>query len=87
MSADREWTPEPRDDWSNRAACAGADLSAFFPEQSENISMIARRVCGGCEVRAECLEFALQTGSKGWWGGTGEGTRKRILRERREAAA
>ncbi len=40
-------------------------------------------MCGGCEVRMECLEYALRHGEKfGIWGGMSERERRRIRRQR-----
>ena len=44
-------------------------------------------MCRGCEVRHDCLEFALQNGEKfGIWGGLSERERRRIRRQRAQAA-
>ena len=40
-------------------------------------------MCGGCEVKTECLEYALRHGEKfGIWGGMSERERRRIRRQR-----
>jgi WhiB family redox-sensing transcriptional regulator len=39
------------------------------------------RICDSCVVRAECLEHALVYEERGWWGGTSEEDRARILGE------
>ena len=47
----------------------------------------AKEVCRGCEVRHDCLEFALQNGEKfGIWGGLSERERRRIRRQRAQVA-
>jgi WhiB family redox-sensing transcriptional regulator len=44
-------------------------------------------VCRGCEVREQCLEYALINGEKfGIWGGLSERERRRIRRQRTIAA-
>ena len=46
---------------------------------------IAQRVCEGCAVRIECLEYALlHRIEHGVWGGASERERRRILRRRRD---
>jgi WhiB family redox-sensing transcriptional regulator len=45
-------------DWQERALCAQTDPEAFFPEKGGS-TREAKRICSGCEVRAECLEYAL----------------------------
>ena len=42
--------------WDDLAACRGAPLSVFFPEDA-NYSA-ARRVCAACPVRKPCLDEA-----------------------------
>lgn len=62
--------------------CAGVDLDLFFPKRGES-AREAKEVCGGCEVREECLEYALATGQKyGIWGGMSERQRRRMRRQR-----
>lgn len=68
--------------WSNRAACHGMDTDAWFSEQPVVINA-AKRVCGHCPVREECLEEALATKQLGVWGGTTETERVAIVRSRR----
>ena len=44
--------------WQERALCAQTDPEAFFPEKGGS-TREAKRVCLSCEVRSECLEYAL----------------------------
>jgi WhiB family transcriptional regulator, redox-sensing transcriptional regulator len=78
-----------RDDdnsWQDHANCLGVDPDLFFPERGAS-TREAKEVCRGCVVRAECLEFALQNGEKfGIWGGLSERERRRIRRQRAQAA-
>lgn len=65
------------------ANCVGVDPDLFFPERGASTKE-GKAVCGGCEVRLDCLEFALTTDQKfGIWGGCSERERRRILRSRR----
>ena len=67
--------------WRDRAVCAQTDPDAFFPE-SGGSTREAKKVCRGCEVRAECLEFALETHERwGVWGGLSERERHQYRRE------
>jgi hypothetical protein len=67
-------------DWHDRARCAETDPELFFPDKGES-TRPAKRICGGCEVAAECLQEALDRGERfGVWGGLSE-------RERRPLAA
>ena len=67
--------------WQDRALCAQTDPEAFFPEKGGSTSE-AKRVCRGSEVRAECLEYALEHDERfGIWGGLSERERRRLKRE------
>jgi WhiB family redox-sensing transcriptional regulator len=76
--------------WQERANCLGVDPDLFFPERGAS-TREAKSVCGSCEVREECLEYALVNGEKfGIWGGLSELERRRLRRQRalaRRAAA
>jgi WhiB family redox-sensing transcriptional regulator len=66
--------------WQDRALCAQTDPEAFFPEKGGS-SREAKRVCRGCEVRRECLEYALARDERfGIWGGLSERERRRLKR-------
>ncbi len=83
-------------DWRDLAACSNHDPSIFFPAgetgpAAEQIAM-AKRVCGGCDVRDECLSYAIETNQvAGIWGGLTEDerrpVRRRWLAERRRRSA
>jgi WhiB family redox-sensing transcriptional regulator len=67
-------------DWQERALCAQTDPEAFFPEKGGS-TREAKRICAGCEVRAECLEYALAFDERfGIWGGLSERERRRLKR-------
>ena len=68
------------DDWRNLALCQQTDPEAFFPEKGGS-TREAKKVCGRCEVRAECLELALENRElHGVWGGMSDRERRRLLR-------
>ena len=46
--------------WQERALCAQTDPEAFFPEKGGS-TREAKKVCLSCDVRVECLEYALQS--------------------------
>ena len=62
-------------DWRAAGACLTADPDLFFPvavgaAASPQVTR-ALRICDGCPVRQQCLDFAMRTGeSAGIWGGT-----------------
>lgn len=71
-----------RDSWRENAACREADTSAFFigPGKSPDAALA---VCNRCEVRDECLEFALDNEENyGIWGGLNADQRKKLRRRR-----
>lgn len=64
--------------WQERALCAQTDPEAFFPEKGGS-TREAKRVCLTCEVRAECLEYALGHDERfGIWGGLSERERRKL---------
>lgn len=64
--------------WQERALCAQTDPEAFFPEKGGS-TRDAKKVCLSCEVRVECLEYALEQDERfGIWGGLSERERRRM---------
>ena len=64
--------------WQERALCAQTDPEAFFPEKGGS-TRGAKKVCVGCEVRSECLEYALANDERfGIWGGLSERERRKL---------
>ena len=47
--------------WMQHGRCRGAKPTEFFPSDGMGVE-IAQRVCDGCPVRIECLEYALPVG-------------------------
>ncbi len=69
-------------EWQSKARCAEVDPEIFFPERGGS-SKAARAVCCECEVRLQCLEYALNNKEQfGIWGGTSERERRRLRKER-----
>lgn len=65
-------------EWQERALCAQTDPEAFFPEKGGS-TREAKRICSGCDVRSECLEYALAHDERfGIWGGLSERERRRL---------
>ncbi|ACU40133.1 transcription factor WhiB [Actinosynnema pretiosum] len=70
--------PADEQDWQERALCAQTDPEAFFPEKGGS-TREAKRICLGCEVRSECLEYALAHDERfGIWGGLSERERRKL---------
>ena len=82
------WHPAPPQapdvpwDWTALAACQFTDPEVFFPEKGGSVQA-PKRVCQGCEVRAECLDYAVENGERwGIWGGLTERERRPLLAAR-----
>lgn len=72
--------------WQDFASCAGADPDLFFPERGAS-TRTAKSICRDCQVRDECLEFAIVSSEKfGIWGMMSERERRKIRKERQIAA-
>ena len=66
--------------WQDKALCAQTDPEAFFPEKGGS-TREAKKVCSSCEVRAECLDYALAHDERfGIWGGLSERERRKLKR-------
>ena len=58
-----------------------AEPEDFFPEKGGS-TREAKKVCRACEVRTECLEYALQHDERfGIWGGLSERERRKLKRQ------
>ena len=78
--------------WRADGACLSADPDLFFPiaPGTANSKQVARaqRICAGCAVRPQCLDFALRNGEMhGIWGGTTPEERIRARRALRRRPA
>jgi WhiB family redox-sensing transcriptional regulator len=64
--------------WMARARCRGLPSQIFFLDRGQP-SDAAKRICDGCEVNAECLDYAISHNETlGIWGGTTLRERKAI---------
>lgn len=64
--------------WQEQALCAQTDPEAFFPEKGGS-TREAKAVCQSCEVRSECLDYALSNDERfGIWGGLSERERRKL---------
>ena len=65
-------------EWTERTLCAETNPEAFFPEKN-NSTRKAKKVCLSCDVRNECLDYALAHDERfGIWGGLSERERRRL---------
>jgi WhiB family redox-sensing transcriptional regulator len=70
-----------RADWWSRAACLSADPDLFFPFSLTGQRQIAdaKAVCADCQIRTQCLSYALAAGRlHGIWGGTTDEERRQL---------
>jgi WhiB family transcriptional regulator, redox-sensing transcriptional regulator len=66
--------------WAHEAKCLQAEPDTFFPEKGGS-TREAKRICALCDVRAECLEYALENDERfGIWGGLSERERRKLKR-------
>ena len=76
--------------WHLRAACRGPESVLFFPptlgerrDERESREARAKAICAQCDVRDDCLDFALRVREPhGIWGGLNELERKQVLARR-----
>lgn len=63
-------------DWVMGALCAQIDPEMFFPLPGGS-NIAAKRMCQRCEVREECLQYAIEHEQNwGIWGGMSERERR-----------
>jgi WhiB family redox-sensing transcriptional regulator len=64
--------------WQADSLCAQTDPEAFFPEKGGS-TRDAKKICTSCEVRSQCLEYALHNDERfGIWGGLSERERRKL---------
>lgn len=74
-------------DWMDGAICNQVDPELFFPDKGGTTAP-AKAICGGCDVRAECLTYALEHDEPfGIWGGLSVTERDRLTGRHRFASA
>jgi WhiB family transcriptional regulator, redox-sensing transcriptional regulator len=81
--------------WKDLAACAGISTDLFFPPENiggpregrgvagekERVER-AKKICERCPVRDECLEYSIDLGCVGIWGGMDTAERREYARKR-----
>lgn len=68
--------------WMPRAACAGQSPAVYDTDDEEKPSPEIR--CFLCDVRAQCLTYALNGRESGTWGGLSRKQRDRIVARKRK---
>jgi WhiB family redox-sensing transcriptional regulator len=77
-------------DWRHRAECLDEDPELFFPIGNTGPAIMqieeAKKVCRRCDVREQCLAWALEAGQDhGVWGGLSEDERRALKRRNARA--
>lgn len=73
--------------WMARGLCLQVGPDLFFPDEGDS-AMPPKLICARCDVRVECLEYALARPERfGVWGGKNERERAGILNQRKRQAA
>ncbi len=87
----RLFAVEPENDWRMDAACKGLDPEQFFSSdddvytkhERQEREASAKAVCVKCDVRRDCLSYAIDAGERyGIWGGMNAQERRAIIRNR-----
>ncbi|TFB91065.1 MULTISPECIES: WhiB family transcriptional regulator [Cryobacterium] len=64
--------------WQSDSLCAQTDPEAFFPEKGGS-TRDAKKICSSCEVKTQCLQYALANDERfGIWGGLSERERRKL---------
>jgi WhiB family redox-sensing transcriptional regulator len=87
----RLFAVEPENDWRTNAACKGMDPEHFFSSDDDAMGKheraereaSAKAVCVKCDVRRDCLSYAIAAGERyGIWGGMNAQERRALARNR-----
>ncbi len=72
--------PDSATAWMAEGNCRLHPPATFFPSDGVGVDR-ARKICKGCPVGEQCLEYALENDERfGIWGGLSERERRRIRR-------
>lgn len=74
-------------DWYRDALCKATNSDEFSPtvETAASLAQIKSSFCDICPVRDRCLQFAIISGDRGYWGGTSTAERAAMRRKRTRA--
>lgn len=78
-------------DWRSKGKCRDQDPDLFFPISAKGPGAAqyaqAKKVCRGCPVSRQCLEYALDNGlDHGVYGGMDEDERRALSKKRARAS-
>ena len=66
--------------WRDHAACIGKQ-EFFFSDYKAKLVREAKRICSSCQVREQCLDYAMRHQEYGVWGGM-TANERRVARRR-----
>jgi WhiB family redox-sensing transcriptional regulator len=77
--------------WADEAACKDDEYPDAWtpgdnPANNAQMTAYALQVCAGCDVKSDCLQFALEVGptfAHGTWGGLTSDQRKHLWKKAR----
>jgi len=68
--------------WQADALCAQTNPEAFFPAKGDH-NVEAKKICGACDVKKQCLTYALANDENiGIWGGLSAIERRRLTKQK-----
>lgn len=67
--------------FENVANCASTDPEIFFTKDRGGYDHMPalKRICGACDAKDECLDYAIKNSVLGYWGNTTE-KQRRVIR-------
>lgn len=67
--------------FENEANCASTDPEIFFTKDRGGYDHMPalKRICGACDAKDECLDYAIKNSVLGYWGNTTE-KQRRVIR-------
>jgi WhiB family redox-sensing transcriptional regulator len=71
----------PPDEWKSQGECRKVSREFFYSDKPTEIKE-AIAICNFCQVRNECLDYAIANSEFGVWGGTTERQRRLLIRNR-----
>lgn len=70
--------------WIDTPACQGTDTEMWFCEDDEpgyREANLLKRICSGCPVKSQCLQYSLENNVLGYWAGTTPRTRMELRKK------
>lgn len=60
--------------WDGVPSCRGTDTEMWFSDDDKprvyKEQQLLQRICNNCEVKTQCLKYALENTVEGYWAGT-----------------